>query len=66
MKVKDILFLLSENQETQIHCTDYSHYSSYPISLLNLNECVLNENITKIDTDYFKKCKCTVVKIYTY
>ena len=34
MKVKDILVLLPENQETQVHCKDYGHYSSYPFGLL--------------------------------
>lgn len=65
MKVKDILVLLSENQEIQVHCKDYGHYSSYPIGLLTMGERVPNATVTNIETDYIESCKCTVVKIYT-
>ena len=65
MKVKDILVLLPENQETQVHYKDYGHYSSYPFGLLNMEERVLNATVTKIETGYIEACKCTVVKIYT-
>lgn len=65
MKVKDILVLLPGNQETQVHCKDYGHYSSYPFSLLNMGERVPNATVTRIETDYIEPCKCTVVKIYT-
>ena len=65
MKVKDILILLPENQETQIHCKDYGHYSSYPAGLLTVGKCVSNATATRIETDYIESCKCTVVKIYT-
>lgn len=64
-KVKDILVLLPENQETQVHCKDYSYYSSYPFGFLNMGERVRNATVTKIETDYIETCKCTVVKIYT-
>lgn len=64
MEVKDILSLLPENQETQVHCKDYGHYSSYPIGLLTM-ENVTNATVTKIETDYIEHCKCTVVKLYT-
>lgn len=36
MKVKDVLVLLPENQEIQVHCKDYGHYSSYPFGLLHM------------------------------
>lgn len=65
MKVKDILVLLPENQETQVHCKDYGYYSSYPFGLLNMGERVPNATVTRIETDYIEPCKCTVVKIYT-
>lgn len=65
MKVEDILVLLPGNQETQVHCKDYGHYSSYPFSLLNMGERVPNATVTRIETDYIEPCKCTVVKIYT-
>lgn len=65
MKVKDILNLIPENQETQIHCMDYGHYSSYPIGLLTMREHIPNATVTRIETDYIESCKCTVVKIYT-
>lgn len=65
MKVKDILVLLPENQETQVYCKDYGHYSSYPFGLLYMGESVLNATVRRIETDYIEPCKCTVVKIYT-
>lgn len=65
MKVKDILVLLPENQETQVYCMDYGHYSSYPIGLLNIGERIPNATVTRIETDYIEPYKCTVVKIYT-
>lgn len=65
MKVKDILILLPENQETQVYFKDYGHYSSYPFGLLNCGERVPNATVIKIETDYIEPCKCTVVKIYT-
>ena len=65
MKVKDILNLLSENQETEIHCKDYGHYSSFPIGILSMGERVQNATVTKIETDYSEYCKCTIVKLYT-
>lgn len=65
MKVKDILVLLPENQETQVHCKDYGHYSSYPFGLLNMGERVPSATVRRIETDYIEPCKCTVVKIYT-
>lgn len=65
MKVKDILVLLLENQETQVHCKDYGHYSSYPIGLLTIGERVTNATVIRIETNYIESCKCTVVKIYT-
>ena len=65
MKVKDILDLLPENQETQIHCENYGYYSSYPIGILNMGERVQNASVTKIKIDYIEHCKCTVIKLYT-
>lgn len=65
MKVKDILIVLPENQETQIHCKDYGYHSSYPNGLLAMGERIQNANILRIETDYNEFCKCTIVKIYT-
>lgn len=65
MKVKDILALLPDNQEIEVHCKDYGYYSSYPSGLLTMEERILNAIVTRIETDYIESCKCTVVKIYT-
>lgn len=64
MKVKDILGLLPENQETQIHYKDFGHCSSYPLGFLNMDR-ILNANILKIETGWIESCRCTVFCIYT-
>lgn len=65
MKVKDILYLLPKHQETQVYCSDYGYYCSYPVGLLDMEERIISATVTKIETDYIEACKCTVVKIYT-
>lgn len=64
MKVKELLPLLCENQETSIYFKDYGHMSTYPGGF-QYETKALDANIEKIETNYIDVCGCTEIKIYT-
>lgn len=64
IKVKELLPLLAENQETSIYFKDYGHMSCYPQGFMYETK-KLEANVLKIETVYIPICNCTEVKIYT-
>lgn len=64
MKVKELLPLLSKNQETELYYKDFGNCASYPDGLLTMGS-MIEANILKIDTVYNYACKITVLKILT-
>lgn len=64
IKVKELLPLLTENQETSIYFKDFGHMSSYPKGFM-YDSKKLEANILRIETVYLHNCNCTEVRIYT-